>query len=219
MVQNWRGRFSCLINIYVTGFLYRKKEETLIMGVCSRGPVLGLCSSFREMSISGFLETRCVCGVGAWGDCSGFACKTGKCAIGDLMPVTGRSRPPFFCFLYFDDSTVRKIMSDFSLSISVKVWGRVVEDSRSESSEWAHSPPSPRPPLADTHLSVSEWPVGCLWGMLFWAVGQVCRAQEASLSRVEALLENEGFCGLDRVEILVELVAAGIPGRPPPEVH
>ena len=105
------------------------------MGVCSRGPVLGLCSSFREMSISGFLETRCVCGVGAWGDCSGFACKTGKCAIGDLMPVTGRSRPPFFCFLYFDDSTVRKIMSDFSLSISVKVWGRVVEDSRSESSE------------------------------------------------------------------------------------
>ena len=74
-------------------------------------------------------------GAGAWGDCSGFACETGKRAIGDLMAVTGRGRPPCFCFLYFDDSTVRKIMSDFSLSISVKVWGRVVEGSCSESSE------------------------------------------------------------------------------------
>lgn len=103
----------------------------------------------------------CVCG-GDGGDCSGFACKTGKCAIGDLMTVTGRRRPPYFCFLYFDDSTVMKIMSDFSLSISVKVWGRVVEGSRSESSERARRPPSPHPPLADTHLSVSKWLVGCL---------------------------------------------------------
>lgn len=50
-----------MINIYVTGFLYRKKHETLIMGVYSRGLLLGLCSSFGGMSISGFLETRCVC--------------------------------------------------------------------------------------------------------------------------------------------------------------
>lgn len=40
-----------------------------------------------------------------------------------------------------------------------------------------------------------------------------------ALSRVEALLENEGFCGLDRVEVPGELVAGGIPGRPPLEVH
>lgn len=76
-----------------------------------------------EMSISGFGDKVCVWGEGRGVTVQVFACKTGKCAIGDLMPVTGRSRPPFFCFLYFGDSTVRKIMSDFSLSISVKVWG------------------------------------------------------------------------------------------------
>ena len=219
MVQDWRGRFSCLINIYVTGFLYKKKEETLIMGVCSRGPVLGLCSSFREMSISGFLETRCAWGAGAGGDCSGFACETGKRGIGDLMAVTGRGRPPCFCFLYFDDSTVRKIMSDFSLSISVKVWGRVVEGSRSESSEWAHSTPSPHPPLVDTHLSVSKWLVGCLWGMLFGAVGQVCRAQVASLVMCGSFAWEWGILWVGSCWNTRGIGSRRDPGRPPPEVH
>lgn len=113
MVADWRGRSWCLINIYVTGFLHRKKDETLIMCVCLRGPVLVSevllegCDAFQDFWTQGVYGVI----VHVWPER-----QVTVWLAADLMAITRRRRKPnYLCLLYFDDSTVIKITGNFSL--------------------------------------------------------------------------------------------------------
>lgn len=98
--------------------------------------------------------------------------------------------------------------SRFRLRFGAEWWKVLVQNPQSE-------------PTAPRVLILLWWTHTFLCPSGWWAAFEACCSEPwdrsagpkwLALSCVEALLENEGFCGLDRVEIPVELVAGGTQG-------